>query len=198
MQERHRQHGFTVLEGIVAMTLTVSLFVALANVLVSMSKVYSSTYLSDMGEAEAEVFRTEFDYALKNCQEFKIYPSWDVFSAAGPPANSGNLLICNMGLSPTKYLLFWFQPDQRAPGHGKLCYYAEAAGQPSEPPNEAPATFHDPQYSPYEAVVNMDLFSMAIDPTNGRPSGLVSFSYSVTYEMERVSYNGISYALSMR
>lgn len=194
MQARHRQHGFTMLEGIVAMTLAVLLFVAVANVLVSMSKVYSSTYLSDMGEAEAEVFRTEFDYALKNCQEFKIYPSPNVFSGAGPPANSGNLLICNMGRSPTKYLFFWFQPDRNGLDQGKLCY--GEAGRPSLP--GVYATFHDAQYSPYEAVVKTDLFSMASDPTTGQASGLVSFSYSVTYEIERVSYTGISYALSMR
>jgi hypothetical protein len=175
------------------MTLAVSLFVAVADVLVSMSKVYSSTYLSDMGEAEAEVFRTEFDYALENCQEFKIYSSVDQFSAAGQPANSGNLLLCNMGLNPTKYLLFWFQPDQSGASQGKLCYGESA--QPSLP--AVYATFHDPQYSPYEAFVNTDLFSMAVEPT-GQPSGLVSFSYSVNFEMERVSYTGISYALSMR
>ncbi|MGA8656131.1 MAG: hypothetical protein WB586_08260 [Chthoniobacterales bacterium] len=197
MQARHGQHGFTILEGIVAMTLAVSLFVAVANVLVSMSKVYSSTYLSDMGEAEAEVFRTEFDYALKNCQEFKIYSSADVFSAAGQPANSGNLLMCTMGLGPTKYLFFWFQPDQSGSGQGKLCYgEVDTAGQPSLP--AVYATFHDSQYSPYTAVVNTDLFSMASDPTTGQPSGLVRFSYSITYERERVSYIGISYALSMR
>src|SRR5262245_8951542 len=195
MQARHRQCGFTVLEGIVAMTLAVSLFIAVANVLVSMSKVYSSTYLSDMGDAEAEVFRTEFDYALKNCREFQIYPSWAVFSAGGTPANSGNLLLCNMGSNPTKYLFLWFQPDQSGSEQGKLCY-GEAAGQLSLP--AVYATFHDGQYSPYEAVVNTNLFSMAVDPTTARPSGLVSFSYSVTNEIEKVSYTGISYALSMR
>ena len=193
MRARHRQHGFTILEGIVAMTLAVSLFIAVANVLVSMSKVYSSTYLSDMGEAEAEVFRTEFDYALKNCQEFRIYPSASQFSAAGQPANSGNLLVCNMGL-PAKYLLFWFQPDQSGASQGKLCY--GESPQASLP--AVYATFHDPQYSPFEAFVNGNLFTMAVDPTTSQPSGLVSFSYSVNFEMERVSFTGISYALSIR
>jgi hypothetical protein len=197
MQAPQRQNGFTILEGVVAMTLALSLFVAVANMLVSMAKVYTSTYLSDMGETEAEVFRTEFDYALKNCQSFKIYPSVDVFSAAGQPANSGNLLVCNMGLSPTKYLFFWFQPDQSGSSQGKLCYgEVDTVGSPSLP--AAYATFHDAQYSPYEAVVNTNLFSMAVDPTTGHPSGLVSFSYSVTYELEQVSYTGISYALVMK
>jgi len=198
------QSGFTILEGVVAMSLAVTLFVAVANVLASMSRVYTSTFISDMGEAEAEVFRTEFDYALKNCQEFEIYQSADAFSGTGIPVNSGNLLVCNMGLSQVglteeKYLIFWFQPDSGGQGSGKLCYgEVDTAGKPSLP--GVYATFHDPQFSPYEATVNANanLFSMASDPTTGTPSGLVSFNYSVTYELEKVSYTGISYPLSMR
>ncbi len=121
------QRGFTILEGVVAMSLAVTLFVAVANVLASMSRVYTSTYISDMGEAEAEVFRTEFDYALKNCQEFETYQSADAFSGTGTPVNSGNLLVCNMGLNQVgltqeKYLIFWFQPESGGQGSGKLCY----------------------------------------------------------------------------
>ena len=191
------QSGFTILEGVVAMSLAVTLFVAVANVLASMSRVYTSTFISDMGEAEAEVFRTEFDYALKNCQEFEIYQSADAFSGTGTPVDSGNLLVCNMGLTQEKYLIFWFQPESGGQGSGKLCYgEVDTAGQPSLP--GVYATFHDSQFSPYAATVSPNLFSMAIDPTTGAPIGLVSFNYSVTYELERVSYTGISYPLSMR
>jgi len=278
---KRSQNGFTIIEGIVAATLVVALFAGTANVLVSMAKEYASTYISDMGETEAEVFRTEFDYAVKNCQQVQIYSSTDSFTAAEAPTSAGNLLVCNMGTnaSVTKYLMFWFQPDSPGSATGKLCYgETDITGPPSLPVSYA--TFHDAMFSPYEAVVpgpyvttipasftipaqgatvtmtmaaavpgmisgqsvlitdgvlfinaviqtvsgttltvenvggsdsgtmnpnsqvyvgkSAQLFSTQVDPTTNQPSGLIQFRYWVNYEREAVSYNGISYTLSMR
>ena len=198
---KRSQNGFTIIEGIVATTLVVALFAGTANVLVSMAKQYASTYISDMGETEAEVFRTAFDYAVKNCQQFQIHLSTDSFNGAEAPQSAGNLLVCNMGkdatLTKSKYLIFWYQPDSPGSATGKLCYgETDTAGSPSLP--GVYATFHDALFSPYEAAVPANLFSMEVDPTTNKPIGLVQFSYSVNYEREAVSYNGISYPLSMR